>query len=147
MALMKSTTTVVLAQPRGAERRLSASYNTHKLNMNAPMLTDPPRYVTTCSGELLKLTRPSTANPTSAGDLDPGRNRRLRPEVAAQMHQHQMVVGERQLVRESSGLVAAAIVDEHDLVASAKSRERARNPPMQLVNVLLLVVQGDDDAQ
>src|SRR3989338_1666845 len=45
------------------------------------------------------------------------------------------------------GTVAAAVVDEHDLIADAESVERRIEPVEQGLQAMLLVIDGDDDGK
>lgn len=64
---MKSTTTIVLAHPGGADLRLAASQTTQTVKAKATEAAKSPKCVANLKGRPLKLIRPSLASRTSWG--------------------------------------------------------------------------------
>src|SRR5439155_10674814 len=72
--------------------------------------------------------------------------RRLMADVAAQMHDDDVRVAGLQLVEQVGGGVAAAVVDEHELIGQFERAQRLGQAAIQLFDVFLLVEERHDDA-
>jgi len=67
------------------------------------------------------------------------------PEVPGQLHRLEARVEPVLLEHEREAVVAAAVVDEHDLRVAVELREERRQPGEELREDILLVEDGDDD--
>ena len=79
--------------------------------------------------------------------VEPRRDGGLVPEVAAQADHEQARVHSRKPIEQPRGRVDAAVVHEDQLIDQAQGRERGHQPPMEGLDVRLLVEEGHDHAQ
>ena len=77
--------------------------------------------------------------------IEAGRQRRGLAEVAAQLHDHHAAIDRGNLLQHPEGIVAAAVVDEHQLERLARSFHHHLQAVVELGDVLFLVVKRDDD--
>ena len=78
--------------------------------------------------------------------VDAGRDGRLVAEIAGQVERHDPRVARCQGVEQTGRRIAAAVIDEDDLGRDAEVIDRGGDAAVQLGDVLLLVEEGDDDA-
>jgi len=79
--------------------------------------------------------------------IEPGADGRLMAEIPAQMQHRDVRIALGQVVEHLGSGIAAAVIDEDQLVLDVQAGQRPRQPEMQLAQVFLLVVQGYDDTQ
>ena len=84
----------------------------------------------------------------AAAVLEAGHDRHVLAEVAVEQHHARDVRAFLELLaQDRGGAVAAAVVDEHDLVRDAEFVERGIEPVEQGLQALFFVVDGDDDGE
>ena len=82
----------------------------------------------------------------AAAQVEPGGQRQLVPVIAAEIDRDEAWIGGGQPLHHRPAVVAAAIVDENDLIIVAHRAARRRpDPRMEQFQARGLVVTGDDD--
>jgi len=79
--------------------------------------------------------------------VEAGRQGRGLTEVPAQLYHHYAAVDGGDFLQQVEGLIAAAIVDEHQLEAFARRFHHGLQPAIEFGNALLLIVKRNNNGK